>query len=303
MRIIGVQGRVSPFLIAVVPPAPALTRPRHRPAGCAAGDHPREPLPGNARAQHGNKKGQTSRARRGHLHEMGHRECVRPRQLWNHGRAGSHGRVHRRLIFRAPSSGRCFKGATERWNPALKTGISKLEAIYEVHDLNGEPCLHRARPGRYKTGQRGRRCWTASSWPDGELVRGCMWNSRRTRPRPPGRVARTLAHQRTVIVSWGRSTLSGRLRSNTAPPRCRRPQRCGIAADAACSDRTLHYSDQGRRPWRSLRGARLTLSVLLMLRYEAEKSWQFSRSSLLGERERRLISPTRVRAACLDFVQ
>jgi hypothetical protein len=39
--------------------------------------------------------------------------------------------------------------------------------------------------------------------------------------------------------------------------------------------RTLHDPDQGRRPWRSLRGARLTLSVLLMLRYEAETSWQF----------------------------
>ena len=151
--------------------------------------------------------------------------------------------------------------------------------------------------GAVQTGRPGRRCWTASSWPDGELVRGCMWNSRRTRPCPPGRVARTLAHQRTVIVSWGRSTLSGRLRSNTAPPRCRRPQRCGIAAYAVCSDRTLHYSDQGRRPWRSLRGARLTLSVLRMPRYEAVKSWQFLAAAFSRGRDRRLVSPTRVRAA------
>jgi hypothetical protein len=43
----------------------------------------------------------------------------------------------------------------------------------------------------------------------------------------------------------------------------------------SCSDRTLHHSDRGRRPRRSLRGARLTMSVLLMLRYEAETSWQF----------------------------
>ena len=71
-------------------------------------------------------------------------------------------------------------------NPALKTGINKLEAIYEVHDRQREPCLHRARPGRCRTGRRGRRCWTASSWPDGELVRGCMWNSRRYAPAPTG---------------------------------------------------------------------------------------------------------------------
>jgi len=55
------------------PPAPALTCPYRRPAGCAAGDRPREPLSGNARNQHGNKKGQTSRARRSHLHEVANR--------------------------------------------------------------------------------------------------------------------------------------------------------------------------------------------------------------------------------------
>ena len=76
MRIIGVQGRVSPFLIAVVlllqlSPALATGQPYAQPATIQG-------------------------ARRSHLHEMGHRACVRPRQLWHHGRAGSHGGVHRR---------------------------------------------------------------------------------------------------------------------------------------------------------------------------------------------------------------
>ena len=43
-------------------------------------------------------------------------------------------------------------------NPALKTAISRLEAIYEVHDLKGNH-VFTALVGRYKPAT-GRRCWT-----------------------------------------------------------------------------------------------------------------------------------------------
>ena len=76
MKIIGVQSRVSPFLIAVVlllqvSPAIATGQPG---AQQATSQEPVEVT----------------------FTKWVTGPVLRPRQLWNHGRAGSHGRVHRR---------------------------------------------------------------------------------------------------------------------------------------------------------------------------------------------------------------
>ncbi len=227
MKIIGVQSRVSPFLIAVVlllqlSPALAAGQPDAQQATIQGSRFPGMPVPST----------ETRRDKRRGPVEVTFTKWVTGNVLVpdNFGITEGRGLMEGFTGGDIPGTfvGEVLQGQRSA-NAALKTGITKLEAIYEVHDRNGNHVFTALVRG-------GTNRATGAALLDGVILAGCRtgarctWSLRRTRPRPPGRVARTLAHQRTVIVSWGRSTLSGRLRSNTAPPRCRRPQRCGIAA-------------------------------------------------------------------------
>ena len=71
MKTIGVQSRVSPAVIAVVPllqlsPGLAAGQPDAQQATIQGSRFPGMPMP-----RHENNTGQTSRARRSHFHEMG----------------------------------------------------------------------------------------------------------------------------------------------------------------------------------------------------------------------------------------
>ena len=139
MKIIGVQSRVSLFLIAVVlllqfSPALATGQPDARQATIQGSRFPGMPVPSP----------ETKRDRRHGPVEVTFTKWVTGNVLVpdNFGITEGRGLMEGFTGGDIPGTfvGEVLQGQRSA-NPALKTGISKLEAIYEVHDLNGNHVL------------------------------------------------------------------------------------------------------------------------------------------------------------------
>jgi hypothetical protein len=135
MNIIGVHSRVSPFLIAAVvllPLSPALAtgQPDAQQATIQGSRFPGMPVPST----------ETRRDKRCGPVEVTFTKWVTGNVLVpdNFGITEGRGLMEGFTGGDIPGSfvGEVLQGQRSA-NPALKTGIGKLEAIYEVHDLNG----------------------------------------------------------------------------------------------------------------------------------------------------------------------